>query len=111
MPSGVPLFALRKTLTYQDSGTIAIATVPVNALVGSARVLVTTAFDGTAPTLKIGDSGDDDRFGETTEIDLTTIGPYLIPRLYKYAAQTAVEAILTPDGSTVGEVDILLEQA
>ncbi len=109
-PLGVHAFTTRSDITYSDDGTIDLATVPANAVVGNCRVLVTEAFDGTAPTLKIGDSGDDDRLAATTEIDLKTVDTYIIPRLYKYAAQTDVQAILDIDGSTTGAAVILLEQ-
>lgn len=109
-PIGCQAYLSRTDITIADDGTIDLRTVPANAIAGNCRVLVTEAFNGAAPTLKIGDSGDDDRHAETTDIDLATVDTYIIPRLHKYAAQTDVQAILDIDGSTTGAAVILWEQ-
>ena len=109
-PVGGQISGLRSDLTFASGASIAVATVPADAMVGNCQVIVTTAFNGTAPTLKIGDATDDDRHATTAEIDLTAVGTHGAWRLHKYAAQTDVIAALDIDGSTAGEAVIVMEQ-
>ena len=100
---------LKKVLAFGTSSPIAVATAPADTLIGKRYVVVTTAFNGTAPTLKVGDAGDDDRLIATTDADLKTVGMYEIPGAYTYASETPIVGVYAADGSTAGEALIILE--
>lgn len=100
----------KTTLTSASAAEVTLSTLPAGTVAGNSLILVKTAFDGTAPTLTIGDDGDNDRLVEATDVDLKTAGTYAIPTLYEFASQTALKAFLDADSSTVGEAIILWEQ-
>jgi hypothetical protein len=82
------------------------ATVPENARALGYRVDITEAFDGTAPTLVIGDAGDTDRLSPIGETDLKTVGLYSGDLSYLYSVGTQITATVTPDSSSTGEGNI-----
>lgn len=100
----------KTTLTSASGAEVALSTLPAGTVAGNCVVLVKTAFDGTAPTLTLGDDGDNDRLVEATDVDLTTTGTYAVPKMEAFSAQTAIKAFLNADSSTVGEAIILWEQ-
>lgn len=97
-------YGFKATLAFGDSSP---KTIKANATGRAVRVIVnvTTAFDGTAPTLKIGDAGVTDRLMATTEVDLKTIGIYIADCYYTYAT-TNIIATYVQDSSTVGAATI-----
>lgn len=99
----------RAALAFGTSSPLAIGTPPANSIVSKLIVDVTEAFDGTAPTLNIGTAGTADLYMDETEIDLTTIGTYIVD-IYKLdVAGTAAQAIYVPDSSAAGAADILFK--
>ncbi len=77
---------LRKTINYNDAGitsaaTVSLGTLPDGAIVLETVIRVRTAFnDSGTDTLKVGTSGDDDAFAQTTDSDLTATGSYKVQR-------------------------------
>lgn len=107
-PSGTTKFY--KKLLHTDTGVVDIGRMPANAIVAQAKVFVKTAFDGTSPTLKIGDAVDDDRLGETGDFTLGTPGLYTASRPYLFTALTTLRSTLSIGGSpSAGELYILME--
>lgn len=105
-------YAVTKSLTFADSGAVIVASLPAGATVLGLKVAGLTAFDGTAPTLKVGDAGDDDRFVEEVDIDLLdAVVPWVsdFSTYHKYVGATDVVATINPDGSTAGAVDVVVE--
>jgi hypothetical protein len=100
---------IRLNFTDDDDGAIALESVPAGALILRATVVVLTAFDGTAPTLDIGDAGDPDRLVAAADVDLKTAGVYELSPGYEYSALTALTAALDIDGSTTGAAAIVIE--
>ena len=100
----------RTDITYATSSPADLDTLPDNTIVGRLVVIVTTPFNGTAPTLTIGDSGDNDRLLEAADVDLKTANTYIIDKYHLYASQTDVKTYIAPDGSTAGEAIIILEK-
>lgn len=95
-------------LNYTNSGSNNIGTaVPDNTAIYKLIVEVTTSFDGTTPTLEIGDAGDADRHVITTDVDLTTVGIYITDVLYNYTSSTQITATITVSGATQGAATIL----
>lgn len=109
VPIAVAPRTIRKDFIHSQAGAIALQTVPANALIVQATVVVLTAFNGAAPTLTVGAAGDADRLVEAADVDLKTAGHYAIPGAYKYAAQTALTGTYTADGSTAGSAIIVVE--
>ena len=97
-------------LAYTDTGDNNIgAVVPEDATFVIVFVQVTTTFDGTTPVLIVGDSGDDNRFMETTDNDLGTAGLYTKAVVYSFPADTQLLANLTIGGSpSQGACDIVV---
>jgi hypothetical protein len=73
------------------------------------KVQVTVAFDGTAPTLAIGDSGNAARLMATTEVNLKAIGLYIAECYYDYTAPTDIRATYVADSSANGDATITVE--
>lgn len=102
----------RLTITNADAdGNINIgAQLPTNAIVQKVSVNVTQAFNGTNPTLEIGDAGDADRFMATDEICLDKVGLYYAQVQHLYGADTQTLANLVKGvGNTQGSASILVD--
>lgn len=104
---------IRRDITIDDDGTIALESLPAGAIVTKASIVVHVAFDGAAPTIDVGDAGDPDRIvssaGPEPDCNLGVAGSYLIEVGYRYTALTALTAAVDIDGSTGGEASIILE--
>jgi len=96
----------RLALAFDTTSPAAIVTVPDNSRPNRIVVNVTQVFDGTTPTLTIGDTSDPDRLATAVETDLTTAGIYVIDCYHNYATSTAVEAALTVSGASQGTAQI-----
>jgi len=92
-------------------GTGSPVTVRANAIGKAVRVKVnvTTAFDGTAPTLSVGDTGNAARLMATTEVNLKAIGQYISECYYDYTVATDIQATYVADSSTAGAATITVE--
>jgi len=101
----------RATLAFDTSSPLNIGgQVPANSIVTKVTVNVTTAFDGTTEsTLEVGESGDTGSIASTDEVDLATVGVYVIDAYKLYAAQTQVIGTYVQDAATQGAASILME--
>jgi len=100
----------RVTVTTASAGTVNVGSaIPISAEAATIKINVTQAFNGTAPTLKIGDAGDDDRFMTTDEIDLKTVGIYYSPCAYLFGGSTQVTGTFVNDSSTLGSCLVMFE--
>lgn len=66
------------TLNYDDSASQSLSASKSGRFIDKVIVKVTTAFDATGPTIDIGISGTTDKYVDQTEIDLTTLGTYVV---------------------------------
>ena len=93
------------TINY-DSGAsnTLISSAPSGSHILHVMVKVTTAFDGTTPTLSIGVSGSTSAIAATTDIDLTTTSenPQMFDGWYTMQSTTDVLGTLTVSGATAG---------
>lgn len=104
--------ARRVTIDFNDAdGAINIGDlIPANAIVLRGVANVTQAFDGTNPSLEVGDAGDTDRFAATNEICLDTVGLYKFETYHLYGADTqAIATLVKGAGNTQGQVSLVLE--
>jgi hypothetical protein len=98
----------RLTLTYEDTGDNNVGSpVPIGATILGILVNIKTTFDGTTPTLIVGDATVDDRFIAAADVDEGSTGVTDKWVLYTYAAATQIVANLTIGGSpSQGELDL-----
>lgn len=73
------------------------------------QVNVTTAFDGTSPTLELGVSGTTSAITPSSEIDLTSIGQYTGICHLDVSGLTQMIATYAADSSTAGAALIIVE--
>jgi hypothetical protein len=99
-------------IAYTDSGAINVgAAVSANGRVSGIWINVTQVFNGTTPTLTVGDAVGADRYVTTAEVDLKTVGLYKLDASHLYSVSTQVTATLVPDSSTTGAANITLHYA
>jgi hypothetical protein len=85
-------------------------TLPNNAYVTKVSVLVTTAFDGTTPTVSVGYTGQTTKFMTTGSNNLKTIGAYIREQYTQQNSGVARSVLLTytQSASTVGAATVLV---
>jgi len=105
---GVP-YSIRRDFVFDTAASIDFGAVPAGAIVIPKLVSVTTVFDGSAPTIKVGDSGDDDRLIVTGDADLTSTGITAINRPHHYTSETVITGTYAADSSTAGAASVVLE--
>ncbi len=106
--------SIKKRLTFANAGTHLFYTLPADSWWLNIYIKVKTVFNGSSPTLKIGDAGDDDRLLQTGDHSLTatnTAWAFIDTRSYEYAAQTDINFVIGGSGATTGEVLIMAEVA
>ena len=86
---------LTTTITHTSGASVVIGNISSGKKVQTVTVDVTTAFDGSAPTLTVGDAGDTDRLMTNDYIDLTDVATYEVTPNYTYsnAADTSVLSV------------------
>lgn len=92
------------TLAFGSSSPVAMFTKEANARSNVFRCIVTTAFDGTAPTVSIGIAGTTSKYVPATAIDLKSVGTYEYD-MSSVAIEAGTEALIATfnaDSSTAG---------
>jgi hypothetical protein len=92
----------KATLLHGSSSPLVIGRVAAGCAIGRRRCDVTAAFNGSSPTLEVGDADDTDRLTASGEFDLATPGLYEFSRMTRYAAETEIIGTYVADGSTRG---------
>jgi len=116
--------SIHVTIDYDDVGVNDVSPIPAGALVLACLVNITTAFNGTTPTIEIGDDDDADGFGEAAATlcetpgwkdvsspELVACGDYFKDgtyHLFKFypAAKTAKVTVASGNGLTEGKAEI-----
>jgi hypothetical protein len=85
--------------------------VPITLLlnISAIKILILTPWNGTFPTLEIGDTGDTDRLVRASQVNLKKVSTWIVHPQYRYPALTPVSLRLVADGSTQGNGLIFLE--
>ena len=104
---------LTTTITHTSGASVVIGNISSGKKVQTVTVDVTTAFDGSAPTLTVGDAGDTDRLMTNDYIDLTDVATYEVTPNYTYsnAADTSVLVYFDADSSSTGTAVVTLTYA
>jgi len=98
------------SLVFGSAGTLNVgAVIPIYGRVLRVCVNVTQTFNGTAPTVTVGDSGDADRFMTGAENNLKALGPCWIDTFFMVPAETQITATYTADSSSQGAATIFVE--
>lgn len=98
-------------LTSADEGSTQNieSAIPASAHIQQVVVKVNTAFDGTTPTLIVGDGGDPDRLVNASDsVDLTAVDETHLFRWHKYTSATQLTALITASGATQGDLDLII---
>ena len=100
---------LTNTFDYTTgTGSVILGNISSGSKVTSVTVTVNTAFDGTSPTLTVGDSGDSDRLMTADDNDLEDAFAYETNpnHVYTNTVDTQVSAFLTVNSATQGNVTV-----
>jgi hypothetical protein len=99
--------SLFKNFDYQASSPIQIGTtnIPADSLAYKVLIHVKSSFDGTNPTLQVGDEDTADRFATVELSDLKDGEVYIVTISEVYPEEKEIRATLSPDSSTQGEID------
>lgn len=100
------------SLAFGTGSPLTMFTLPANAVISFVKIIVDTAFNGTAPTVSIGVSGTVSKYMAATEVDLKTVGVYEVdPGLAAEGSTNAMIATYAADSSSAGAARILVEYA
>jgi hypothetical protein len=104
---------LTTTITHTSGASIVIGNISSGKKVTSVTVNVTGAFDGSAPTLTVGDAGDNDRLQEADDNDLAEAYAYESTPNFVYSSATdeSILVYFTASGSTTGTAVVTVTYA
>lgn len=100
------------SVAFGSSSPVTAFTLPADAVIGEIEVVVDTAFDGTAPTMSVGISGQTSKYMPTTAVDLKTTGVYKFhPGLAAEGSTQALIITYSADSSTAGAARVIVHYA
>lgn len=97
-------------LAFGTASPLTLFTLPANAVVRKITVYVDTAFNGTTPQVTVGISGTTAKYSAAGDVDLKTVGAYVIvPEQIPAGTTEALIATYTASGSSAGAARIVIE--
>jgi len=102
------------TLNFDDGASQSLSAAKAGRLIDKVIVKVTTVFDNdaTPATIDIGITGDTDKYVDTTEVDLTTVGTYVVEVAnYESASEELLASFTAGSGATTGVAEIILMES
>lgn len=103
------------TLSYGDTTTISMFTLPADAVIEWVRVIIDTAFNGTTPTMSVGvNGGSASKYMASTEVNLKGTAKdiyYAYPGEIANGSTEAVELYYSASSSTAGSARIEVSYA
>ncbi len=108
--AGNHIKTISKPLVFGDGTTVGLFTLPKDAVVHMAEIIVDTPFDGAAPTVTIGVSGNATKYVPAANVGLKEIAGSIFRThpAEAAAADEALEAAYSADSSTAGAARILI---
>jgi len=95
--------------TFSNSGIVNIVQVAEERRIKRIEVIIDEAFDDTNATLKIGISGENDKFVKTYENKLYAIGEYEVEQNFVVTpVALMIQATINPGTSTTGSGTIII---
>jgi hypothetical protein len=104
---------LEFNFSYGDATPSVLAIATANKIVYSVAIHISQAFDGTNPSLSVGDLSDPDRLFSVDENIPSEVGSYTTAPAYAYATDTQLYLTITPgEGASQGRglLTIAIEQ-
>jgi hypothetical protein len=94
---------IKTPFSYTSASLLNLVLVAANTIITEISIIINTPFNGTNPTLSVGDSLNANRLFTTTDCLANSVGTYTVSPAYKYALAT--QLILTIDSglSSTGE--------
>lgn len=104
---------LTTTITHTSGASTVIGNISSGKKVTSVTVNVTTAFDGSAPTLTVGDGSDNNRLQEADDNDLKDVFAYESTPNFVYSSATdeSILVYFNADSSTTGTAVVTVTYA
>ncbi len=104
---------LTTTITHTSGASVVIGNISSGKKVTNVTVNVTTAFDGSAPTLTVGDGSDNNRLQEADDNDLKEAYAYESTPNFVYSSATdeSILVYFNADSSTTGTAVVTLTYA
>jgi len=102
------------TLNFDDGASQSLSAAKAGRLIDKIIVKVTTVFDNdaTPATIDIGITGDTDKYVDTTEVDLTTVGTYVVEVAnYESGSEELLASFTAGSGATTGVAQIILMES
>lgn len=97
----------RATLAFGTGATTNVGSpLPVDAVVNRVLINVSQAFNGTAPTVTVGVTGALAEVAASAEIDLATVGLYIVDLRKSYVANEQLLMTYAADSSTAGAAQL-----
>jgi len=101
--------AIKTAITYADSSPVTLGIGMTGAWAARVYYKPTTAFNGTAPVVTLGDDDDNARYGTIPTGVLQSTSLYVNTPLYQFYQPTTIKAYITPDGATQGGGKVIVE--
>lgn len=110
VPRGRRVHCIEVPFAFESSSPISLGFVPAGSRVIGRRVIVEETFDGTTPTVEVGDGDTADLLMASGDSDLESVGDYEVREpTVAFEEETELFADLTLDSATQGEGVILVE--
>lgn len=105
---GVGSRTIRIDVQFGDVNVIPLYKIPAGLYVLNARIIIETAFNGTNPTISIGDTSDNARLMSTTQNYLGSTRTYQSTPSFKYNSETQINVYFTSGSSSVGVATVFM---
>ena len=110
--SGSDSGTLAETILYNGSSPVTLGNVSLGSKIEEVMVTVNTVFDGTNPTLTVGDDSNNSRLLDNNDIDLKDAISFVVNPSYIYQgtldADNTIKVYFNDDSSTQGNVTVMV---
>ena len=112
MYAGAPLQKSNpKAFAFDTSSPLLLVAVEAGRYIEEVIVVVDTVFDGAAPTVSVGDSGDNSRLVSTVPVNLKALGATPVAVYFKYVGATTINLYITPSTASQGEGHVIVRHS
>lgn len=94
---------IKTPFSFADSSPMNIVNVSANSIIAEVSIVITTPFNGTTPTLSVGDGSDANRLLATTDCLANEVGTFTVAPAYKYVSPTQLILTINSGSSSSGE--------
>lgn len=95
-------------LVFNSSSTVAMFTTGAADVIEYFEIVVDTAFNGTSPSMSVGISGTVSKYVASTQVDLATVGKYVVhSNLVAQGAESLVITFTAAGGASAGAARVI----